>query len=143
MTKYEHGKHPNSINNLKMGNHGQGFNSRTASEAKVKSDEAKRRKRTVQENLKLLLSAKADEVNRATLAKIYGIPKDAVDTELVMHHKQVSKAIEEEDTKAYNAVLDRVEGKAPQAIVTTDANTKPEELNEAEKDILERLNIDV
>ena len=143
MTKYEHGKHPNSINNLKMGNHGQGFNSRTASEAKVKSDEAKRRKRTIRENLTLMLSAKADKINAATLAKIYGIPKEEVTVEHVMHAQQVDLAIVNHDTKAYNAVLDRVEGKAPQAIVNTDASTKPEELNKAEKDILERLNIDV
>ena len=81
---------------------------------------------------------------RATLAKIYGIPKEDITVEYVMHAQQVDLAIVNHDTKAYNAVLDRVEGKVtPQAIVNTDASTKPEELNKAEKDILERLNIDV
>ena len=34
--------------------------------------------------------------------------------EVAMHHKQISKAVNEGDTRAYNAVLDRIDGKPEQ-----------------------------
>lgn len=60
------------------------------------------------------------------LADYLGIEEDKVDVETLMHLSQMSKAIKEQDTRAYNAVMDRLKGKAKQEI---DHTTKGESMN--------------
>ena len=50
------------------------------------------------------------------LATYLGVDPDQIDIETLMHLKQISKAIEKGDTKAYQAVLDRLKGKPHQSL---------------------------
>ena len=50
------------------------------------------------------------------LATYLGVDPDQIDIETLMHLKQINKAIEEGDTKAYQAVLDRLKGKPHQSL---------------------------
>jgi len=50
------------------------------------------------------------------IAEYLGIPESQIDIETLMHLKQMQKAIEKGDTKAYQAVLDRLKGKPRQEI---------------------------
>ena len=50
------------------------------------------------------------------IAEYLGIPESKIDIETLMHLKQMQKAIEKGDTKAYQAVLDRLKGKPRQEI---------------------------
>ena len=59
------------------------------------------------------------------LAEYFGLDPEALDVETVMHLKQIEAAIKVGDTKAYNAVMDRIKGKAVQQITMTDGEVKP------------------
>lgn len=50
------------------------------------------------------------------LAKYLGVEVGQIDIETAMHLKQMEKALQEGDTKAYNAVMDRLKGKPKQEI---------------------------
>lgn len=50
------------------------------------------------------------------LASYLGIPENEIDVETLMHLAQMSKAIKEQDTRAYNAVMDRLKGKPKQEV---------------------------
>jgi len=50
------------------------------------------------------------------LAKYLKIDVNEIDIETAMHLKQIELALKNGDTKAYNAVMDRIKGKPPQAI---------------------------
>lgn len=61
------------------------------------------------------------------LAVVLDIEVNKVDIETLMHLKQIEKAVKEGDTKAYNAVMDRLNGKPLQALEvkdTTDTKKK-------------------
>ena len=60
------------------------------------------------------------------LAQYLGIEVDKIDIEMVMHLKQIEKAIKESDTIAYNAVMNRLKGKVPDSIKFEDiSEVKP------------------
>ena len=60
---------------------------------------------------------KGDAVNDLKpIAEYLGITENEIDVETLMHLKQISKAIKKGDTTAYNAVMDRLKGKAAQEI---------------------------
>jgi hypothetical protein len=59
------------------------------------------------------------------LARYLGIDPDQIDIETAMHLKQMERALKEGDTKAYNAVMDRVKGKPVQAIEISEHQIKP------------------
>ena len=50
------------------------------------------------------------------IAEYLGISADKIDIETLMHLKQIEKAIKDNDTKAYNSVMDRINGKPHQSI---------------------------
>lgn len=63
------------------------------------------------------------------LALYFGLDPEALDVETVMHLRQIEKAVNSGDTKAYNAVMDRIKGKAVQQIQMTDTDIKPIQFN--------------
>lgn len=71
-----------------------------------------------------VISGEAAEVIK-DLAKYFGLDPEALDVETVMHLRQIEKAVKVGDTKAYNAVMDRIKGKAVQQITMNDGEIKP------------------
>ena len=63
-----------------------------------------------------LVSGQAKEALKP-LAEYLEIDIDEIDLETAMHLKQMELAIKKGDTKAYNAVLDRLNGKPIQAVI--------------------------
>tara|TARA_R110002167_G_scaffold81296_2_gene222664 strand:+ start:1561 stop:1932 length:372 start_codon:yes stop_codon:yes gene_type:complete len=58
------------------------------------------------------------------LAKYLGVEVDSIDIETAMHLKQMEKAVKNGDTRAYNAVMDRIKGRPIQAIEVTENTIK-------------------
>lgn len=58
------------------------------------------------------------------LAKYLNVDVDQIDIETAMHLKQMEKALKDGDTRAYNAVMDRLNGKPIQAITMEEINIK-------------------
>jgi hypothetical protein len=61
------------------------------------------------------------------LAEYLGLDPDEINLETVMHLKQMEKAINDGDTNAYNAVMNRIAGKAKEFIdhTTNGENIQP------------------
>ncbi len=61
------------------------------------------------------------------LAEYLGLEVDEINLETVMHLKQMEKAIKDGDTNAYNAVMNRIAGKAKEFIdhTTNGENIQP------------------
>jgi len=61
------------------------------------------------------------------LAEYLGLEVDEINLETVMHLKQMEKAINDGDTNAYNAVMNRIAGKAKEFIdhTTNGENIQP------------------
>ncbi len=111
--------------NLKRGNPDHQFTSK-----KQPSNKAKR----MGHKRKLLIKDIASQIVKGEavndlkpLATYLDIPESEIDVETLMHLSQMSKAIKEQDTKAYNAVMDRLKGKPKQEI---DHTTKGESMNQ-------------
>lgn len=116
---YRPGTHPNSLSNLRMGDHGQGYNSRTASEANAKSLASKRRRKKMKDLAQELLASEAvkvDAVEAKRIATQLGLPPEAVSVSDLMLSSITQKAIHDKDVSAFNAVRDTAEGKPIQSI---------------------------
>jgi len=83
----------------------------------------KKVKKLIREIAGELLTGGAKE-NLKVLAVFLGLDIEQIDIETAMHLRQIEKAIKEGDTHAYNAVMDRLKGKAIQAITTEDKTVK-------------------
>lgn len=129
MTNYGHGKHPNSKKNLIIGDCGQGFNSRTASEANKKSQEIKRKKKEERERLLLLLNSPVSKENVKKIAGDFDIDVTDITVEDLMHAVQIRKATDEANTNAYNAVMDRAYGKPMQQVDNTSSDGSMSPIN--------------
>lgn len=111
----------------------------------IASGIARRNKATLRKALNDMLSQPAKNWSKDKAqytAKILGCNVEEVSNRDTVMASLLRKALKGE-IASIRELFDRIEGKAPQAIVNTNASTKPEELNEAEKAILERVNIDV
>lgn len=69
------------------------------------------------------------------LAELLGLESDKLTLEMVAHLVQLQKAINKGDTRAYNAVMDRILGKAQQNVNVT--SKKPIIVNTFDKDSFE------
>lgn len=56
------------------------------------------------------------------IANYLGIEIEDIDLELAMHMMQMKKALKENDTIAYNAVMNRILGKAKEDVTVTSKN---------------------
>jgi len=114
------------MSNLKKGNKATQFTSDKQPSGKAKS-EGHKRKLLLREIAEQLVSGEAlNDLN--PLARYLGVPQDEIDLETLMHLKQIEKAIKEQDTRAYNAVMDRLKGKPAQSIDHTTKNEKIENI---------------
>jgi len=111
------------MSNLKRGNKATQFTSDKQPSGKAKSEGHKR---------KLLLKEIAEQIvtgdalsDLKPLARYFGVAEDEIDIETLMHIAQMDKAIKEQDTRAYIAVMDRLKGKPEQSI---DHTTKKEKI---------------
>jgi len=67
-----------------------------------------------------------------SLAKYLGLQVDEIDIELALHLKQIQKALNEGDTKAYNSVMDRLKGRPKQEI---DHTTKGDKIQDKQFEV--------
>lgn len=109
--------------NLKKGNPETQFSSENQPSAESKSKGWKK-KRATKEIMESFLTNKAQESERE-LAEFFGFDTDEIDNRTLADLKQVQKAINDGDTKAYMAVMDRLYGKPIQAIQMEELNIKP------------------
>lgn len=110
------------MSNLKKGNKATQFTSDNQPSPKAKSKGHTRR---------LLLKELSEQIvsgdalnDLKPLAKYLGVGENEIDIEMLMHLSQIQKAIKEQDTKAYNAVMDRIKGKPSQSIDHTSQGDK-------------------
>ena len=82
----------------------------------INSGKARRAKKQRKLILQDILELKLNEKVASKIAKAYGVDAKDISLEAAMDFMQVNKAIESEDTQAYNAVKDRVYGKPTQEI---------------------------
>ena len=100
--------------NLNKGNKQHAFTSNNQPTPKSKS-RGHKKKLFLKDIAKQIV--KGDAINDLKpIAEYLGITENEIDVETLMHLSQISKAIKKEDTTAYNAVMDRLKGKAAQAI---------------------------
>ena len=130
-----------SLDNLKRGNKATQFSSDRQPKPELISLGHKRKKllKTISQQL---VEGESKEALKS-LAEYLGVNIEEIDLETAMHIKQMEKAIKDGDTRAYIAVMDRIEGKPQQKIDHTTQgqpiNEKP--LTEQEiKNIKSRLN---
>ena len=88
----------------------------------VKSD-GKRKKSLLKDIASQLVSGASKDA-LLSLANYLGVEIDALDIETAMHIKQMEKALVEGDTRAYNAVMDRIKGRPIQAITIDEVAIK-------------------
>jgi hypothetical protein len=62
---------------------------------------------------------------KAAAAQYMGLPVEEITNELMMHFRQLEKAIQKADTGAYNAFMDRAYGKPKQAVEHTGEDGGP------------------
>ena len=75
----------------------------------------KKRKRLLKDIGSQLVQGKSKDA-LSSLALYLGVEVDQIDIETAMHLKQIELAIKEGDTRAYNAVMDRLNGKPLQQV---------------------------
>lgn len=97
---------------------------------KAKS-EGKRRAKALKDVCSQLVTGKSKEALES-LAKYLGLEVDEIDIELALHLKQIQKALNEGDTKAYNSVMDRLKGRPKQEI---DHTTKGEKIQDKQFEV--------
>lgn len=114
------------MSNLKRGNKATQFTSDKQPSGKAKS-EGHKRKLLLKEIAAQIVSGEALN-DLKPLARYLGIPEDKIDIETLMHISQIDKAIKEQDTRAYIAVMDRLIGKPEQSIDHTTKNEKIENI---------------
>ena len=99
------------------------------------SPEAKKtgrmRKRVLKEISEQLVTGDSKEALK-NLADYLGIEVDEIDLKLAMHIKMIEKVLKEGDVRAYNSIMDRLEGKPKQAI---DHTTKGEKIQERQFEV--------
>jgi len=97
---------------------------------KAKS-EGKRRAKALKDVCSQLVTGKSKEALES-LAKYLGLEVDEIDIELALHLKQIQKALNEGDTKAYNSVMDRLKGRPKQEI---DHTTKGDKIQDKQFEV--------
>jgi len=110
------------MSNLKRGNKETQFTSERQPSGEAKS-EGHKRKLLLKEISEQLVSGEALS-DLKPLARYLGVSENEIDIETLMHLKQIEKAIKEQDTRAYNAVMDRLKGKPAQSIDHTSGGEK-------------------
>jgi len=100
--------------NLKKGNEEHKFTKENQPDPKAKSRGWKK-KMLLKEISEQIVTGDAVE-DLKPLAQYLGIAENEIDVETLMHLSQINKAIKEQDTKAYNAVMDRLKGRPKQEI---------------------------
>lgn len=114
------------MGNLKRGNKATQFTSDKQPSGEAKS-EGHKRKLLLKEISEQLVSGEALN-DLKPLARYLGVSENEIDIETLMHLRQIEKAIKEQDTRAYNAVMDRLKGKPEQSIDHTTKNEKIENI---------------
>lgn len=98
-----------------------------------KSGEAKRKNKTFKEAIEFALSLEAPEDFKKKMIEAFGIKDVNLTNRDAMVLAQMSKAVKKQDTAAFNAIADRVEGKPTQLIESKKVEEKPDD------DILEAV----
>lgn len=109
---------------LKKGNKEHAFTSENQPSGKAKS--MGKKKRLVLKDIASQIVKGEAIKDLKPLAEYMGIQESEIDVETLMHLSQMSRAIKEQDTRAYNAVMDRLKGKPRQEI---DHTTNGESMN--------------
>lgn len=78
--------------------------------------EGKRRVKLLKDIAALVITGQLKE-DLTPLCEELGIDPESVDIEKAMHLKQMEKALKDGDTKAYQALFDRLKGKPVQAVI--------------------------
>lgn len=91
----------------------------------------KRRAKALKDVCSQLVTGKSKEALES-LAKYLGLEVDEIDIELALHLKQIQKALNEGDTKAYNSVMDRLKGRPKQEI---DHTTKGDKIQDKQFEV--------
>ena len=91
----------------------------------------KKRKRILKEIAEQLITGKSKKALES-LADYLGIEVDEIDLKLAMHIKMIEKVLKEGDVRAYNSIMDRLEGKPKQAI---DHTTKGEKIQDRQFEV--------
>lgn len=112
----------NKEDNLLKGNPETQFSKKNQPSATSKI-EGKKKKALLKDIAGQLVSGDS-KVALIELSKYLGVDVDKIDIETAMHLKQMEKAVKQGDTRAYNAVMDRIKGKPTQAIEVTETPIK-------------------
>jgi len=109
--------HKNSLANLGPGGNttGKGFDVVGQPSNEVKR-QAQQRRRAIDRIVNQVVKGEAADKIK-DFAIILGVELDDITVKTLMHLKQLEKAINDGDTKAYNAVLDRIDGKPVQRVI--------------------------
>jgi hypothetical protein len=110
--------------NLKKGNKQHQFTSKNQPSKEAKK-QGWRKKLVLKDIASQIVQGQAID-DLKPLAIYLGIEESEIDVETLMHLSQMSKAIKEQDTRAYNAVMDRLKGKPKQEV---DHTTNGESFN--------------
>lgn len=116
---------------LKKGNPKTQFSRENQPSSKAKS-EGRKKKYLLKDISKQLLAGDSKSAME-DLARYLGVDVEQIDVETAMHLKQMEKALKDGDTKAYNAVMDRIKGKPVQAIVMDEVKIKTSRYVDATK----------
>lgn len=112
-----------SKEDLKKGNKKTQFSKENQPSSEAKSNGHKR-KALLKDISQQFISGDSKEALKE-LAQYLGIDVDNIDLETAMHLKQMERALKNGDTKAYNAIMDRILGKPKQTLDLNTDNVKP------------------
>lgn len=117
---------------LKKGNPKTQFTSENQPSNEAKK-EGRRKSLLLKDIARQMVSGDSKEALK-DLALYLGVEIERIDLETAMHLRQMEKAVKEGDTRAYNAVMDRIKGKPIQAIDLTSDSESIAPISREERD---------